>query len=247
MRNLVLWSTVAVFAAHGQTPAFEVASVKPTRSEGGASSIHVSKGLILMENVSLKKLILNAWGIPDDRDYTVDGPGWLATEHFDINARFPADAQISEVRQMAQGMLAERFKLALHREVRQLPTYSLTVAKNGPKIHAVENRQGRTSSGPGRLEATGITIQKLADLLARMAGAPVTNATGLPGVYDFVLEWSPDESLRMAPAEGSGAGANSGPSIFTALEEQLGLKLTGGKGPVEILVVDHMERVPTGN
>jgi uncharacterized protein (TIGR03435 family) len=246
MKRLALLSLAAI-AAHAQMPAFEVASIKPNRSMGGGSSIHLSNGLVQMDNVSLKKVMLNAWSIPDDREYMIDGPAWLTTEHFDINGRFPADTPVPQVRQMMQDLLQERFKLSLHRETRQLPIYSLLVARNGPKIHAVEPGQPRTSGAPGRLEATKITMQKLADLLARMAGAPVADATALPGAYDFVLEWSPEESLRTSAADGSASGGNGGPSIFTALEEQLGLKLAGSKGPVEVLVVDHIERVPTGN
>jgi len=248
MKRLILLSVAAALAGRAQTPTFEVASVKPNRSMGGRSSIHLSNGLVQMENVSLKKIMLNAWGIPDDREYMIDGPGWLATEHFDIEARFPANTPAPQVRQMAQNLMAERFKLALHRETRQLPIYTLTVAKNGPRVQPVDIAQGRTSTDAGRLEAKGITIQKLTDLLARMAGTPVVDATGLKGAFDFVLEWAPDETLRLPAAPGDGgAGGSGGPSIFTALEEQLGLKLTGGKGPVEVLVVDHVEKVPTQN
>ena len=236
MKHLLLFSMVAL-AAGAQTPAFEVASIKPNRSAGGISSIRLSTGRVSMENVSLKKVILNAYGIPDDREYTINGPDWLTSEHFDIDATFPADTPLLHVRQMAQRLLAERFMLTLHRETRQLPVYSLTVAKNGPKIHAVEDGQGQTSNGPGRLEAKKITMQKLADLLARPAGLPIVDSTGLKGVFDFTLEWSPDQA----------AEATAWPSIFTALQEQLGLKLESGKGPVEILVVDHIRKAPTEN
>ena len=100
MKSLAVLSLAAALAAHAQAPAFEVASIKPNRSMAARNSIHLSKGLVQMENVSLKKVMLNAWGIPDDREYMVDGPGWLATEHFDIEARFPADAPLPQVRQM---------------------------------------------------------------------------------------------------------------------------------------------------
>jgi len=118
------------------------------------------------------------------------------------------------------------------------------VAKNGPKIRPVEDGQGRTSSGPGRLEANKIAMQKLADLLARLVGLPVIDSTGAKGVFDFTLQWSPDEAPKMDGSETAGV---AGPSIFTALEEQLGLKLTREKGPVEILIVDRIEKAPTGN
>jgi uncharacterized protein (TIGR03435 family) len=234
-------------ALQAQTPAFEVASVKPNKSGGGGSSIRSTTGQISMENVSLKKLTLWSYGIPDDREYALVGPAWLTTEHFDILAKFPAGTDVAQVRRMAQTMLAERFKLALHSETRQLPAYVLVVAKNGPKIHAVEDGQSNTSGRPGHLEATRTSLRKLCDLFARMIGAPVTDATGLPGVFTFTLDWTPDETQRLAPPDENATPNPSGMSIFTAVQEQLGLKLEGRKGPVEVLVVDRMERVPTGN
>jgi uncharacterized protein (TIGR03435 family) len=242
---------VAALAATAQTPGFEAASIKANRSLGEISSIRLSKGRLSTTNVSLKKLMLNAYGIPDDREYMIEGPGWLATEHFDIEATFPGETPVTGVRQMMQTLLAERFKLALHRETRQLPTYALVVAGDGPKIHAVEEGQsgasGSTSGGPGRLEATRITMAKLAALLERPVGTPVTDSTGLGGVFTFTLEWSPDDTPELAARAGAEPGGAGGPSIFTAVQEQLGLKLVGGKRPVEILVVDHMEKAPSEN
>jgi uncharacterized protein (TIGR03435 family) len=245
MEKLMLFFALAL-ALGAQTLAFEVASIKPNQSGGGGSSIRPSAGRITMENDSLRKITLWAYGIPDDREYALIGPDWLATERFDIQATFPADTPPEQVRLMTQALLAERFKLALHRESRQMPIYVLVVGKGGPKIHPVEDGQGRTSGGRGRLEAAKITIQKLADLLARLTGQQVVNETGLKGVFDFTLEWSPDETQKMSPDEVAAAGS-TGPSIYSALQEQLGLKLEGRKGPVDVLVVDHMEKVPTGN
>jgi uncharacterized protein (TIGR03435 family) len=148
---------------------------------------------------------------------------------------------------MMQTLLAERFKLVPHRETRQLLMYSLVIAKNGLKIHPTEDGQGRTSSRPGRLEAAKITMQRLADLLAHSLGLPVVDSTGVKGVFDFTLQWSPGEAPTIAAANGTEAAGVGGPSIFTALQEQLGLKLMSEKGPVEILVVDHIEKAPTEN
>jgi uncharacterized protein (TIGR03435 family) len=234
-------------AARAQTPAFDAASIKPNTSAGGVSAMRITPGRASMENVSLKKVMLNAYGIPDDREYVIDGPGWLTSEHFNIDASFPADTPPQQVRQMLQTLLADRFKLVFHRETRQLPMYSLVVAKNGPKIHAVESGESRTSGRPGHFEATKITMQKLADLIARQAGLPVTDATGLGGVFDFTLEWSPSADLKLGSADTPAAADTQGPSIFTALQEQLGLRLESGKGPVEVLVVDRIEKTPTEN
>src|SRR6202158_6181888 len=153
MKKLLLLFAIAL-ALSAQTPAFEVASIKPIHSGGGGSSIRASIRRIEMEKVPLKKVTLWAYGIPDDREYALGGPDWLTTERFDIQAKFPADTTPQQVRQMTQALLAERFKLTLHRESKQLPIYALVVGKNGPKIQAVEDGQGRATGGPGRLEAT---------------------------------------------------------------------------------------------
>ena len=231
-----------VLALHAQTPTFEAASVKLNPSGSGGSSIRGSAGRLTMENVPLKKATLWAYGIPDDREYALVGPDWLTTERYDIQATFPPGVQ-ADVRKMMQALLAERFKLRLHLETRQMPIYALMVAKSGPKIHSAETAQNRTSGAAGRLDAYGITMQKLADLLARLAGAQVVDATELKGAFDFTLQWTPDESLK-APVAGEGG---SGPSIYTALQDQLGLKLDSRKGPVEVLAVDHVEKTPWEN
>lgn len=241
----LLWALTLALGA--QPPSFDVASIKPNRSGGGGSAIRGASGQITMDNVSLSKVTLWAYGIPDDREYALVGPEWLSTERFNIQAKFPADSSPQLVRQMTQTLLAERFKLALHRETRQMPVYALVVAKRGPKLHAAEDGQPRTSSRPGRLDATKITMQKLADLLARLIGREVVDETGLKGVFDFTLEWSPDETQKLAQPDAGPAGGTSGPSLFTALQEQLGLKLEGRKGPVQVLVVDHIEKAPTEN
>ena len=235
MKAVILFSAITL-AAGAQTPAFEVASIKPNQAGGGVSAIRVTTGRVTMEGVSLKKLTLWAYGIPDDREYALAGPDWLTSERFDMQASYPADTPPETVRQMTRALLADRFKLALHKETRQLPIYILTVAKNGPKIHAVEDGQARTSGRSGHFEATKITMQHFADLAANFLGREVRNETGLEGVFDFKLEWAPDE-LR----------AGDGASLFTALQEQLGLKLEGRKGPVDVLVVDHIEKMPTAN
>jgi uncharacterized protein (TIGR03435 family) len=231
--------------AMAQTPAFDAASIKPNVSGGGPSSIRLTPGHVSMQNVSLKKVMLNAYGIQDDREYMIAGPEWLTAEHFDVEAAFPATAQVSAVQQMIQSLLADRFKLVLHKESRDLPNYRLVVAKGGPKISPVEAGASQTSGGAGHFVASKITMQKFADLVARQAGRPVMDETGLSGVFTFSLDWSPAASLRVDSAESG--DSSSGPSIFTALQEQLGLKLEPGKGPMDVLVVDRMEKLPTEN
>ena len=234
---------LAACALGAQT--FEAASIKPNRSGSTSSSSHGTKGLIRMENVSLKKGILMAYGIPDDRDYALSGPSWLETERFDIVARFPGETKQEDVRKMLQNLYAERFHLALHPETRQLQTYVLVVAKDGPKIKPVEGGSSQTNGRAGKLEATRTTMDKLANLLTRIMGQPVVNATGLAGAFTFTLEWTPDETQRGGPSDAPPPVA--GLSILSALPEQLGLKLEGKKAPTEVLVIDHIDRAPTEN
>ena len=225
-------------AMRGQSSSFDVASIKPYRELSGPSSIRASAGRIRMDNVSLRKLTLWAYGIPDDREYALVGPEWMGSERFIIEATFSASSSPDQVRHMTQTLLAERFKLATHRETRELPMYTLVVDRNGAKIQPAEAGAGSTRGGLGKLEATRIPMQKLADLLARITGYQVVEATGLKGVYSFKLEWTPDDAA---------SAGDSGPSLLSALREQLGLKLEGRKGPVDVLVVDHIERAPTEN
>ena len=225
-------------------PAFEAASIRPNSSGPGPSSMRVTAGRVSMENVSLKKILLNAYGIPDDREYAAIGPDWLAAEHFDMEATYPADTPPAQIRPMLQTFLASRFKMTAHKETRQLPNYTLVVAKGGAKISPEEPGQSQTSGGNGKFTATKTNMAHFADLLGRAAGLPVVDGTGLNGVYTFTLEWSPAAGITVGTAD---ATPSAGPSIFTALEEQLGLHLQSGKGPVEVVVIDQMEKMPTQN
>jgi uncharacterized protein (TIGR03435 family) len=242
MRKIVLPFLVCC-AVGAQTSSFDAASIKPNNSGPGPSSMRVTAGHISMQNVSLKKMILNAYGIPDDRRYAVIGPDWLESESFDLEATFPADTPQAQIRPMLQAFLTSRFKMMAHKETRQLPNYTLVDAKGGAKITPEEPGQGGTSGGNGKFTATKTSMAHFADLLARQTGFPVVDQTGLTGVYTFTLQWDPAAGLNVGPADTPATGA----SIFTALEEQLGLHLQSGKGPVEIVVIDSMEKMPTAN
>jgi uncharacterized protein (TIGR03435 family) len=205
--------------------------------------MRVTPGHLSMQNVSLKKILLNAYNIPDDREYAVIGPDWLGNEHFDMEAAFPADTQIPQLRLMMQTFLADRFKMAAHKEIRQLPNYALVIAKGGAKITPADAGQAQTSGANGKFTATKISMGHFVDLLARQTGFPVVDQTGLAGVYTFTLQWDPGTGLNVGPAD----TAPADPSIFTALEQQLGLHLASGKGPAEVVVIDQMEKLPTAN
>lgn len=256
---------LASFGALGQPaatppaaqPAFEVASIKlNTSGEPGSQMRSGGGGEIIMRNFSLKQIIKMAYEV---KDYSLSGPEWLDSERFDINAKPPAGTARDQMRPMLRALLTERFKLAVHREPKTLSAYALVADKNGLKVKEVEAPGAGSGSqmrmGRGQLNAQKMSMAQLADSLAGTLDRPVVDKTEVKGVFDIKLEWTPDESQPMGVPGGPGDGGErrpaadnpSGPSIFTALQEQLGLKLQGQKLPVEIVVIDHVEKVPTEN
>ena len=227
---------------------FEVASVKRSplfASNGINSSMKLDPGRLTCSNVSLKKLIYESYAV---KDYQVSGPDWLSTEIYDIAAILPPGATRDDVQLMLQNLLAARFKLTLHRDTREMPVYALVVGKGGSKLQEVEFARASTSASQGKLTATTIPIRNFTEFLSRQTGRPVLDMTGLKGFYSFTLSYTPEEAPSApGPDIGSIAESAVGPSLLNALQEQLGLKLEARKAPVEILVVDHAEKVPTEN
>jgi uncharacterized protein (TIGR03435 family) len=256
------------------SPAFEydVVLIKPTNPGGnGNSRVIQSPGEFITENITLLSLIKMAYG--GSTTEISGAPSWVNSERFDVDAKAEkpvADElaklspdQFTLVRQhMLQTVLADRFKLSAHRETRDLPIYSLVVAKNGSKLHDADASKGhggiRDTAGPGgarTLTFQNVDLSSLVGQLTQRLGRTVVDKTGLTGRYDFTLTWVPDPAQgsigngaddSRQPAARSIAPETSGPSILTAVQEQLGLKLESGKGPVEIIVIDRVER-PSGN
>jgi len=228
--------------ASSKPPSVDVASIRANRTGAIGSSISRSGGKITLEHVSLKDCIAFAYSIPAGRDYELSGPGWLEVEKFDIAAIFPQDSSGARVREMLKTMLAERFALRTHYESRTTTAYALLVGKGGPKLGAESNgKEGAFIWGEGQLTARAISMEGLSERLSGAVfklGKPVVDMTGIKGRYDFILKWAPDDLS---------ADGNSNPSIFTALQEQLGLRLSPRKLPFSILVVDHADKVPTEN
>lgn len=247
-------------------PSFEVASIKPSNSADRRPLFNSQPGLFRASNVTVSRLIQLAYGI---KDFQISGgPGWLRSDLFDINAKHESSATREQFGAMLQSLLADRFQLALHRDTREMPVYALVVAKNGPKIRQVSESDPNIvdlSKGPppppgsgrlrvtivrrGRLMAQSTDMAALADDLANFLGRTVVDKTGLAGSYDVKLEWVPDENQvamfqAMGVPEGFGAPPSDwqGPSLVTALEEQLGLKLDSRKGPVEMFTIERLER-----
>jgi uncharacterized protein (TIGR03435 family) len=242
MRRLLI-GCLAFVLAHGQRLAFEVASIKPSGPDARIS-IQRSGYRIATTATSLEWLI--AWAYDVHRDRLYGKPKWLDSALYDIVANGPENfkrepGRIGPLQEMMQTLLADRFKLAIHSEIRELPMYSLVVASGGAKVHLQEMPQsiGQTPfrmTARGRLTGTMVTAAMLAKVLSEQLGRSVDDQTGLKGVFDFTLEWEPDE-----------AEARGGASLFTAVHEQLGLKLEARKGPVEVFVIDRIERNPTEN
>jgi uncharacterized protein (TIGR03435 family) len=240
---IIATSGYPVFAQLTSKPVeFDVASIRPDLTESNSSSINRSGGRITLENVSLRDCIASAYDIPTGRDYELSGPGWLDVEKFDIAATFPPETSRDRVREMLQSMLAERFALRTHTENKKIESYALVIGRKVPKLPDLSaSTEGAFIWGENQLTARAISMAGLADRLSGThfkLGRPVVDMTGIKGAYDFILKWAPDD----APAD---ASVNA--SIFTALREQLGLKLEPRKIAFRILVIDHVERVPSEN
>jgi uncharacterized protein (TIGR03435 family) len=234
---LALAAFVSLLPIAAQAQKFEVASIKPNHSGSGSSGDNTSGGRLTVQNDSVKELMQLAFGV---KDFQIEGgPGWIATERYDIVATTgkTGDLTDAELRPMLQALLADRFALKFHRETQQVTVYSLVVAKNGPKLteHAGGGSSSNSNTNGGAEKRTMTvsngTMPRLAKNLERQVGRIVNDNTGLTGAYDYKLEWAPDQSPD-----------TSLPSIFTALQEQLGLRLDSGKGPAETIVIDGVEK-----
>ncbi len=223
-------------------PAFEVASLKANHSGSTSTDSDRDKNRLHIVNMTLKRYISRAYSVREDQ---IVGPGWLDTERFDLVAKSDFIPNVEQVGLMLQALLAERFKLALHRESKEGRVYAMVVAKGGLKVKPVESTgDSSTNSTRATLDGKQVSMDRLATALSRLVGLDVVDQTGVAGVFDVKLAWDPaSTALSNAPAD----GRDGGPSIFTAVQEQLGLKLESRKMPVEILVIDHVERVPTEN
>jgi uncharacterized protein (TIGR03435 family) len=224
-------------AASDALPSFEVASIRPVDRTGqpGHGSMAQSGPRATFTGYTLNGLIMYAY---DVRGYQVSGgPGWMGADTYTIAAKAEGDATpgITELRKMLQGLLAERFELKLHSEMKETRVYLLEPAKSGLKLTASKAPRTTMSMGPGHLTMGKATPAQMAALLSSVLNRPVLDRTGAAGEFDFALE-SPDIMTgRMQSGEDV-----TGPSIFTAVEEQLGLRLESSKGPIETLIVDHV-------
>lgn len=250
---------------------FEVASVRINAKAEGPSKISgPTPGRLVISNTPLRFIVLYAYGLLDHQ--LIGAPEWTWSSSIDIEATYPAGVNPTDqdTRMMVRNLLQERFGFAAHQERREMPVYALTLARKNGRLGMqirrsevdcekwmAEKRPTADAGGPSavspskRRPACGMmatrrflaggtrTIQQLAVTLQSMVGRPVIDRTGLTGAYDIDLQWTPEESNSDPPQSDT-------PSIFTALQEQLGLKLTPQKAPVQVLVIDKVTR-PTAN
>ncbi len=233
-------------------PMFEVASIKPNHSGRSGGGLNRFPARIKIVNSSLKFCIQMAWNV---QDFQVSGgEGWTSNDRYDIEAVAATPFKGEEFRTMLQSLLTERFGLVIHRETRDKAGYALVTARNGPKLPPpVEDADimfGRTSAGDMTLKAKNATVKQLASVLSDTLGTTVVDRTGIDGRFDLSLEWAPDPSKQpLVTKSGAPApplDAPPGPSIFTALQQNLGLRLEGKKVPVEVIVIDRANR-PSDN
>jgi len=255
---------------------YEVSSIKLYKSGNGDVGLHYTPDGLTATNVGLPFLLQFAYGVHGDQIF--GSSSWIAAVSYEIQARMDESVadelkklnpeQLKFARQqMLQSLLAERFKLIVHRDTKELPVYSLVIAKSGFKLRESAtdevDPQGRTgthiSGSTGAMRGQLVSMTFLAQFLSGSLDRIVLDKTALTGKYDFILKWTPDRSQLQSPLgfdatsaiapNGQTATASSdssAPDLFTAVQEQLGLRLKAEKGPISVIVIDHVER-PSGN
>jgi uncharacterized protein (TIGR03435 family) len=238
--------------------AFEVASMKPAptpiatkdeytegynagmRAALASAGMRISGQRVNITDNSLRDLIRIAWQL---KDYQIVAPPWTANDRYEVIANMPAGADRTQAPAMLRTFLEVRFHLQTHKETRALPVYALVTAKGGPKLAPADGAPNKlggdawVDSGLGHLRALKSTAAAFADILTKVSDRPVIDATGLTGVFNFDVTYSPGLSANLSDA---------GPTLASALAE-LGLKMEKRDAQIEVLVVDHADKAPTGN
>ena len=283
MLRLICFVILMTFSALAQTETkaeFEVVSVKPSppAQPGVPMNVGCNGGpgttdptTFRCTNMNLANLITAAYGI---MRFQLTGPDWMQNQRFEISARVAGEPSREQLNLMLQNMLAGRFKLAVHRETKEMPRYELVVAKNGPKLKPSDTDPGPRSADPpdpsppkmdkdmypvlkpgqagtiiingrARTFRPNCTMQQFAQILSGQLGKPVVDSTGLSGRYDISFYWA-RETLTGGPGAEPSPG-DPGPTLEQAIQDQLGLRLVSDRGPVEFIVVDRLEKLPSEN
>lgn len=257
MRTILMAAALSALAPAAAQNGFEVASVRISRlakagGEGSTrESVETGPGGLSMRNVSLRSAIRWAYGV---KDFQILAPGWMESERYGIVAKAPGAASNDELRLMLRALVAERFKLAMHRETKELPVYALVlskpvVSKKGTRLAAAKTGgEGTMRVVNGALEFRSMSMAEFADRLpARPFGVdrPVVDHTGLQGAFDFTMKLAENDVELKQSLERREMEHDS--SMFTVPLQELGLRLEAQKGPIEILVIRRAEKVPVEN
>jgi uncharacterized protein (TIGR03435 family) len=245
-------TALAQSSASSMAIAFDVVSIRPNHTGAPGMIDRTPPDGYKVENYPVRSLVSNAYGIR--LDLISGGPGWIDSECYDVSAKI-AGEDVAAYRalskdqrnQMLQRVLAERFHLVAHTVVKELPGYTLTISRNGPKLVEAKPEGRGWSTGPGSIKAGAMTTSTLAEQLSRLLRKSVLDQTGLTGNYSFTLTWADLQSSPRPPDSVATSGADSLqasglPALPTALEEELGLKLNAAKLPTTTLVIDSIDR-----
>jgi uncharacterized protein (TIGR03435 family) len=258
LKHFAMLMTVLLLTAEGERTQvktdtaprleFEVASIKPSKPDADGGGIKPLPGgqTYIATDVPVKLMIKLMFHL-NDRQIS-GGPGWLDTDLYDVEAKADRPHTLEELHIMFQNLLVDRFKLQYHKETRTLAAYELVVDKSGAKL--TENKSPEhfdipvRPTGFGKLEAIHCSMSYFSWSLSQRLDRPVIDQTGLTQFYDFKLEWTPElpPGVAARPDVAANLPPTNGPDIFTALREQLGLKLDSHKGPVEVMIIDQVER-----
>jgi uncharacterized protein (TIGR03435 family) len=250
--GIAAWGQAGAAAGAGQKPAaYEIISIKPDKSGAPGTTVYRLPDGFRDTNMPLAMVVRGAYDIVLESQM-VGMPAWADSDGYDIEAKVDAGTaeewkkltwkeRWKQEQSMLQALLADRCNLKVHFETRELPVYDLVIAKGGLKMKEAAPGEGNSEGlGPGKMTAHAASIDSLIYGFSGMVGRMIVDQTGLgEKKFDFELRWTPDDQHGAEPAD-------AGPSFFTALEEQIGLKLVPSKGPVQVLVIDHMER-PSAN
>jgi len=228
-------------------PSYEVATVKLSDPDDHNSRIHQEGRRLTLENHTLSTILLFAYGIHAKQ--LVDAPAWFATDRYDIDGVLDTEDKLSlkQMQGIVKKLLADRFQLKIHRETQELAVYALTVAKDGPRLtkskgdpNVLGDESDQMHGGQITMNITNMSMTDFTLIMKFFMDRPVVDQTGLAGKWDFKWTWTSDESHVPQDA------TNPAPGMFTAIQEQLGLKLEAKRAPADVYVVDHAER-PSAN
>lgn len=244
--RLLLACLAIPVAARAQQPAFAVATIRPSSSAvpfEHDGKTDTSPGTLRMQDVTVHSCIKWAYGVQDSQ---IAGPAWLESDHFDIVAKANSPATEAQMKLMLQTLLADRFKLSFHHEQKEMKALVLTVAKGGPKLTLAAHPEAspfRQNSANGTV-AKSMPVRDFADFISGPLQMPVVDETGLTGKYDFAIDFTPylpDPTKNM-----DGTKPDTTAILKAAMQDELGLKMEGGKAQVDVMVIDHVEK-PSAN